>query len=60
MWIYLKNNWLLFILKMPGSRGSPCVNLDFVLWSLTAILRGWKDKMSKIVTEELSEIDNVS
>ena len=26
MWIYLKNNWALFILKMPDSRGSPCIN----------------------------------
>ena len=26
MWIYLKNNWVLFILKMSGSRGSPCTN----------------------------------
>ena len=24
MWIYLKNNWVLFILKMSGSRGSLC------------------------------------
>jgi hypothetical protein len=24
MWIYLKNNWVLFILKMSGSRGSTC------------------------------------
>jgi hypothetical protein len=23
MWIYLKNNWVLFILKMSGSHGSP-------------------------------------
>ena len=27
MWIYLKNNWVLFILKMSGSRGSPCTKL---------------------------------
>ena len=27
MWIYLKNNWVLFILKMSGSRGSPCIIL---------------------------------
>ena len=25
MWIYLKNNWVLFILKVSGSRGSPCI-----------------------------------
>ena len=25
MWIYLKNNWVLFILKMSGSRGSLCI-----------------------------------
>jgi hypothetical protein len=24
MWMYLKNNWVLFILIMSGSRGSPC------------------------------------
>jgi len=24
MWIYLKSNWVSSILKMPGSRGSPC------------------------------------
>jgi len=26
MWIYLKNNWVLFILKMSDSRGSPCIS----------------------------------
>jgi len=26
MWIYLKNNWVLFILKTSGSSGSPCMN----------------------------------
>ena len=29
MWIYLKNNWVLFILKLSGSRGSPCRWLSF-------------------------------
>ena len=26
MWIYLKNDWVLFILKMSVSRGSPCIS----------------------------------
>jgi hypothetical protein len=26
MWIYLKNNWILFILMTSGSRGSPCIS----------------------------------
>jgi hypothetical protein len=29
MWIYLKNNWVLFILKMSGSHGSLCILLVF-------------------------------
>ena len=28
MWIYLKNNWVLFILKMSGSRGSSCIAIS--------------------------------
>ena len=38
MWIYLKNNWVLFILKMSGSRGSPCTICTFIF---TVPVQGW-------------------
>jgi len=32
MWIYLKNNWVLFILKTSGSRGSTCIWVFMLLY----------------------------
>ena len=37
MWIYLKNNWVLFILKMSGSRGSPYTPFFFLNLSIQLI-----------------------
>ena len=40
MWIYLKNNWVLFILKMSGSRGSTFtytskpIRVDFIILAM--------------------------
>ena len=53
MWIYLKNNWVLFILKMSGSRGSPCTwptetqQLAYKgVWTNKA--RNWNDTSNKV------------